>query len=85
MTARYLSLAGLAQYLACSRSTINNLVASGRLPQPVYLTPKLPRWDREKVDEAMGTSAKSRDPVMEALDEAYPLQQSKAHTQRRHG
>lgn len=68
ITPRYLSASDLAAYLSISRTMVATLVESGRLPQPVYLTPKLPRWDREAVDEAMGKSLKSADRTLGEID-----------------
>lgn len=65
---RYLSTTDLAAYLGVSRNMVDRLVKSGRLPQPVYLTKRLPRWDREAVDAALGKSLKSADRTLEAID-----------------
>lgn len=50
---RYLSLKAAAQYLTISPQTLLRLVAAGKLPAPKYLSPKLPRWDRDAIDAAM--------------------------------
>lgn len=68
MQPRYLSASDLAEYLSISRSMVSALVESGRLPKPVYLTPRLARWDREAVDEAMGTALKSADRTLGDID-----------------
>lgn len=66
--ARYLSPADLASYLSISRGMIEPLVKAGRLPEPVYLTPRLPRWDREAVDAALGKNLKSADRTLGDID-----------------
>lgn len=65
---RYLSADKLAEYLCISRSMVGALVKAGRLPEPVYLTSRLPRWDREKVDRAMGSAVKSDDKTLGNID-----------------
>lgn len=67
---RYLSATDLAQYIGASRNKITALVRQGRLPEPVYLTKRMPRWDREKVDAMLGKSSKSDDPIMDAINAA---------------
>lgn len=65
---KYLSAKDLAVYLSVSRTMVDRLVESGRLPQPIYLTPSLPRWDRDAVDAAMGKTLKSADRTLEEID-----------------
>ena len=36
----------LAAFLACSSRQIENLVKAGRLPRPLYLAERSPRWLR---------------------------------------
>lgn len=79
---RYLSPKDMAAYLSVSRNMVDRLVDAGKLPKPVYLTPKLPRWDREKVDAAIGRTAKSTDTTLEAID-AWFERDSKAPAQGR--
>lgn len=81
---RYLSAADLAAYIGASRNMIAALVSKGRLPKPIYLTPRMPRWDREAVDAMLGKCAKSADPIMDALDAAYQKRRQ-AHPQGRVG
>lgn len=51
---RYLLLKAAAQYLSISPQTLLRLVKAGKLPTPTYLSPKLPRWDRDAIDATMG-------------------------------
>lgn len=53
---RWMTRAMLARDLCVSEDTVDALVAQGKLPKPVYLTPRLPRWDRHAVDEALGVA-----------------------------
>lgn len=76
---RYLSATALAQYLDMSRNMVDALVRSGKLPKPVYLTTRMPRWDREQVDAALARSSKSTDPIMDKLDAAFPPQHRPTH------
>ena len=55
MSGRYLNLSEVADYLSVSRTTVQQLTRSGTLPQPIYLTPRLPRWDRQAVDAALAS------------------------------
>lgn len=51
--ARYLDARGVAEYLSISRAMVDVLVRRGKLPRPIFLTPRLPRWDREAIDRAL--------------------------------
>ena len=84
MTPGYLSRASLAAYLEMSGTQVDRLVAQGRLPPPVYVTPRMPRWHVADVDAAMGKCAKSTDPIMEAIH-APPSQRGPAQARRRVG
>jgi len=44
----------VAALLGCSVRQIENLVRSGRIPQPVYLGPQSPRWRRPELLETLG-------------------------------
>ena len=44
----------VAALLGCSVRQIENLVRSGRIPQPVYLGPQSPRWRRPELLEPLG-------------------------------
>lgn len=49
----WLGLSGLAEYLSVSTETVQKLVAEGRLPRPIYLTPRLPRWRLADIDATL--------------------------------
>lgn len=69
---RYLTAAEVCQYLSCSRSQLDNLVKAGRLPQPIRLTGRMIRWDREAIDAAMTgrrNRASADDAVARIVDE----------------
>ncbi len=57
--ARYLDLCGLAEYLSVSRTAVLQMVKVGRLPQPIRLSPRLPRWDRLAVDAALASAGEA--------------------------
>jgi predicted DNA-binding transcriptional regulator AlpA len=73
---RYLSVKGVAIYLSVSRGTVLSLVESGRLPKPVYLTPKLPRWDRDEIDRRMSPASEPKDWAAE-IDAWFDRQEAK--------
>ena len=50
---RYLTATEACQYLSCSRSQLDALVKAGKLPEPIRLTGRMIRWDREAIDAAM--------------------------------
>ncbi|WP_175429669.1 helix-turn-helix transcriptional regulator [Azospirillum argentinense] len=52
--ARWMTRSELAKELRVSEDTVRSLEAQGKLPPPVYLTPRLPRYDRLAVDAALG-------------------------------
>lgn len=53
----YLSADSLAQRLDVSRNTVLRLAESGAIPKPIYLGPKLPRWDWGAVQAAIAKNA----------------------------
>lgn len=55
----YLSVREVAVMLGCTTRTIWKLSAAGRFPQPVRLTPRLPRWKRSAVEDHMAALAES--------------------------
>ncbi len=55
---RWMTRRELAADLRVSVDTIRALEAQGKLPKPNYLTPRLPRYDRHAVDEALGLNSK---------------------------
>lgn len=57
MEPRWLDINGVAAHLSISKGTALRLVEDGKLPPPVRLTPRCPRWDREAVDNALTTAA----------------------------
>lgn len=62
-TARWLDRQALALHLKVTPDAIYRLQKRGRLPAPSYeLGPRLPRWDREKVDARMEGGVASTDP-----------------------
>lgn len=70
---RYLDLQGVADYLSIGRTTVQQLVERNVLPKPIYLTPRLPRWDRHALDAAVarnaGIAVQSADDPTEAVRE----------------
>jgi len=50
MATEYLNVKQVAVILGVSTRTAWRLVASGRLPKPVYLGAKSPRWERGKLE-----------------------------------
>lgn len=62
MDKRWMSTRSVADYLDIRPENVMRLVRAGKLPQPSYLSPRRPRWDREEIDEAMGKRMRSRDP-----------------------
>lgn len=55
---RWMTRQELAHDLRVSEDTIRALEAQGKLPKANYLTPRLPRYDRHAVDEALGLASK---------------------------
>jgi len=49
----WISPAELARQLSVSRRTIFRHIASGRLPKPIYLGCKSPRWRQIVIDAAL--------------------------------
>ncbi|MBS4046548.1 MAG: hypothetical protein KG075_09430 [Alphaproteobacteria bacterium] len=82
MDARFLSRRGLAAYLSCSENKIRDMVRRGRLPAPVYLEPRMPRWDREAVDSVVLKDANRGKDWYGAIDAEFEKHR-KAPTQRR--
>lgn len=66
---RYLDLNGVASYLSVSRTTVQRLVERKALPDPVYLSPKLPRWDAREIDEAIARKVPKRAPSRVDFDQ----------------
>ncbi len=56
---RYLTADQVCEYLSISRGTIDKLVREKRIPAPIMLTPRLPRWDRLAIDAALAGTALS--------------------------
>jgi excisionase family DNA binding protein len=48
--ARYLTDQGVADYLSISRSLVRKMVERRELPEPISITERLKRWDREAID-----------------------------------
>lgn len=84
MQPRYLSRKDLAAYLSCSENKVDDMVRRGRLPKPVYLEPRMPRWDREKVDIAMAADANKAVDWYARIDAEFDKHRP-AKAQRRHG
>ncbi len=53
----------LSRLLSLSRTTVWRAVSSGRLPKPVYISPKTPRWIRVEVEKAIAGLAPGRRPT----------------------
>lgn len=71
MTPRYLGRKDLATYLSCSENKVDDMVRKGKLPEPVYLEPRMPRWDREAVDLMMGKAANKAKDWFGAIDAEF--------------
>lgn len=56
---RYLTADQVCDYLSVSRGTIDKLVREKRIPAPIMLTPRLPRWDRLAIDATLVGTALS--------------------------
>lgn len=70
---RWMTRKELAAELRVSVETVRTLEVQGKLPKPFYLTPRLPRYDRQAVEAALGvvqTDADARyaDEVFSALE-----------------
>jgi hypothetical protein len=83
--ARWLSLAHAADHLDISVDALRRLVRMGKLPQPDRtLGQRMPRWDREALDKAMGNrepSANDPDSALEAyLEKQQRLPARAAHS-----
>lgn len=50
---RYLNARDTAHYLSIGVSTLHQLVNAGRLPKPIVLTPRVKRWDKVAIDQAI--------------------------------
>lgn len=50
---RYLKAQEVADYLSIGRNTVDLLVKQGRLPEPISLTNKIKRWDRQQIDSLL--------------------------------
>jgi predicted DNA-binding transcriptional regulator AlpA len=60
---RWLSLPRAAEHLDISVDALRRLVRAGKLPPPDRtLGPRMPRWDRDALDKAMGTTSSCNDP-----------------------
>lgn len=55
-----LSPADAARLLAVSRATFFKMHSAGKLPLPVYLTPRCPRWSRSELVEWLAAGAPDR-------------------------
>lgn len=55
---RWMTRRELADELRVSVDTVDSLVQRGKLPKPIYLTPRLPRFDRLEVDAKLGIARK---------------------------
>lgn len=55
---RWITRSELARDLSVSVETVDALVAKGKLPKPVYLTPRLPRFDRMAVNAKLSGNRK---------------------------
>ena len=62
---RYLTAQEVCQYITCSRSQLDALVKAGRLPEPIRLTDRMIRWDRQAIDAALSSR-----PTLDSADAA---------------
>lgn len=80
---RYLSKKDLASYLSCSENKVADMVRRGKLPNPIYLEPRMPRWDREAVDMAVNRNANRATDWYRSIDAEFEKLRP-AHAQGRH-
>lgn len=79
---RWLSLPHAAEHLDLSVDALRRLVRQGKLPQPDRsLGSRMPRWDREALDKAMGRGAPSAGDADSAV-EAWLEKQKQGHSGR---
>jgi predicted DNA-binding transcriptional regulator AlpA len=47
--------------LAPNRPTLRAMIKAGRFPPPIYLGPRMPRWDVVEIEELLGRLKAARD------------------------
>ena len=57
-----LDIRQLSRLLSPSRTTLWRMVAGQRLPQPIYLSPKSPRWRRSEIEQHIARLTPGRRP-----------------------
>jgi len=57
-TNEYLTPTQAASVLKISKRTLMRQVAAGRLPAPVYIASRCPRWSRRALDARLAAMAK---------------------------
>lgn len=75
---RYLSKRDLATYLSISENKVADMVRKRKLPDPIYLEPRMPRWDREAVDMAVNRNANRTTDWYRSIDAEFE-KRSPAH------
>ena len=50
---RLLKITDVMEIIGCARSKVYELVKSGVLPPPIYITPTMPRWQQKAVNQAI--------------------------------
>jgi prophage regulatory protein len=84
LSPRYLTAQDVCAYIRCSRNQIDVLVRAGRLPQPIRLTDRMVRWDREAIDAMLGSGANdapSVDEIFSRPPDAFSAAKGRARRQ----
>lgn len=79
---RYLTAQEVCGYVACSRSQLDALVRAGTLPEPIRLTARMLRWDRQAIDAALAgrpTSSSIDAAVSRIVDEQAAKGRARRH------
>lgn len=76
--ARWLDREALARHLSLRPAAVGRLVREGRLPPPnLALGPKMPRWDRMRVDATFDGGLASTDPSQAIHAAAQEIRQAR--------
>ncbi len=67
---QFLRRADICRRYCISSSTFDRLRKAGRLPAPVYVTPRIPAWRADEIDAAIRANQK---PVQLPLPAIQPL------------
>ena len=58
----------LAQRLKVSKATIKRMKRTGKLPRPIYLGPRMPRWNEGEINHWINSGCLSLDKWVTLLD-----------------